>query len=189
MSEPVTALKNATYTAGIAEISEIGPLGMLTLRGDLSTAYLRSAASKVAGVDVPEQRFCNSDGERGIAWMSPDELLVMCAYAEVPAALESIGKAIHNHHALVANVSDARAVFRVTGPHAREVMAKLSPVDLDPANFTPGMFRRTRLGQVPAAFWLRDAETFQVICFRSVAQYVFDTLKMAAQPGSEVGIF
>ncbi|MGC1503573.1 MAG: sarcosine oxidase subunit gamma, partial [Sulfitobacter sp.] len=55
--------------------------------------------------------------------------------------------------------------------------------------FNGTMFRRTRLAQVPAAFWMPDAETVQIICFRSVAQYVFDVLNVAAQCGSEVGAF
>ena len=87
------------------------------------------------------------------------------------------------------DVSDARASFHVSGPHAREVMAKLAPVDLAPAKFTEGMFRRTRMSQVPAAFWLTDAETFQIVCFRSHAAYMFDLLKTAAMPGSAVAVF
>ena len=189
MSEPVTALKNIHESSGIAKIEEIGPLGMITLRGDLNASQMRKASTAIAGVDYPDPRKCNSEGEHGIAWMSPDELLVMCPYSEVPDALEKIAKTSGDHHMLAVNVSDARAVFRVSGPHAREVMAKLAPVDLDPSMLTPGMFRRTRLAQVPAAFWMRDGETFQIICFRSVAQYVFDLLKVAAQPGSEVGYF
>lgn len=189
MSDPVTALKNVTYDGGIAAISEIGPLGMITLRGDLAASYMRKASTSVSGVEYPDQRMCNSDGERGIAWMSPDEMLVMCAYADVAESVDKLIKATVKHHALVANVSDARAVFQVKGPRAREVMAKLAPVDLAPDQFTPGMFRRTRMAQVPAAFWMRDDETFQIICFRSVAQYMFDLLKIAAQPGSEVDHF
>ena len=189
MSNPVTAVNNASSTSGIATISEIGPLGMITLRGDLSTRAVRKAATGAAGVDYPEMRQCNSDGENGIAWMSLDELLVMCPYADVPAALEKMSKALGSNHALVVNVSDARAVFQVSGPNAREVIAKLAPVDLDQKHFTTGMFRRTRLAQVPAAFWMRDKNTFQIICFRSVGQYVFDLLEVAAQPGSEVGHF
>ncbi len=189
MSEPVTALKNVSDNNGIAEIAEIGPLGMITLRGDLDARRVRDAAIGITGVDYPDPRHCNCVGENGIAWMSPDELLVMCSYDKVANATARIATGLEGSHHLVANVSDARAVFRVKGPRAREVMAKLAPVDLAPDQFTPGMFRRTRLAQVPAAFWMRDAETFQVICFRSVAQYVFDVLKVAAQPGSEVDAF
>tara|TARA_R110002049_G_scaffold10127_6_gene50541 strand:- start:10753 stop:11322 length:570 start_codon:yes stop_codon:yes gene_type:complete len=189
MSEPVTALKHARYSAGIAEITEVGPLGMITLRGELSASALRKAAASVAGTDFPADNRCTSAEDRGIAWMSPDELLVMCPYDEVESSLGVLHKKTAKLHMLAVNVSDARAVFRVSGPHAREVMAKLAPVDLAPDQFTPGMFRRTRMAQVPAAFWMRDETTFQVICFRSVAQYMFDLLKIAAQPGSEVGHF
>ncbi len=189
MSEPVTALNNTSDATGIAAISEIGPVGMITLRGDLNASYLRKAAAQIAGVDVPAPLGCNSSDNRGIAWMSPDELLVMCPYAEAGETVEKLEKAIGSNFATAANVSDGRAVFRVSGPLAREVMAKLSPVDLDPAIFKPGMFRRTRLAQVPAAFWMTDDETFQIFCFRSVAQYVFDVLKVAAQSGSAVGHF
>jgi sarcosine oxidase subunit gamma len=45
------------------------------------------------------------------------------------------------------------------------------------------------MAQVAAAFWMVDAQTIQVVCFRSNAQYMFDLLKVAAQPGSEVGFF
>jgi sarcosine oxidase subunit gamma len=189
MSDAVSALKNAVYTTGIAEISEMGTVGMITLRGDLSSKPLRKAATAAAGVNVPDVRHCLTEGHAGMAWMSPDELLIMCAYGDVEAKLANLNEKLAGHHALVANVSDARAMFRVAGPNAREVMAKLAPVDLAPAAFTPGMFRRTRLAQVPAAFWMPEEGVFHVVCFRSVAQYVFDVLSVAAQPGSEVGAF
>ena len=189
MFDPVTALKNASHEAGIVTIAEIGPFGMITLRGDLDASHIRKVATAVTGVDYPANLMCNSDGESGIAWMSPDELLVMFPYNNVAQSLDKISKSIEKHHALAVNVSDARAVFQIKGPRAREVMAKLAPVDLAPGHFIPGMFRRTRMAQVPAAFWMRDDETFQIICFRSVAQYMFDLLKVAAQPGSEIGHF
>ncbi len=189
MSDPVTALNHLSSGDGIAHIAEIGPLGMITLRGDLRARAIQAAAISIGRVEFPEMRHCNSAGENGIAWMSPDELLVMCPYAEVGEALTKMNTTLAGQHALAVNVSDARAVFQVTGPYLREVLAKLAPVDLDPGVFTPGMFRRTRLAQVPAAFWMRDDQTAQIICFRSVAKYVFDLLCMAAQPGSEVNHF
>ncbi|MEX3314921.1 sarcosine oxidase subunit gamma [Sulfitobacter sp. PS-8MA] len=189
MSETVTALKNARYDAGIAEISEIGPLGMITIRGDLDAPYLRKVAKKIAGVERPERGMGNSDGAAGIAWMSPDELLLICPHAQVSAVLARLHAAFEDTDIFAVNASGARAVFQIAGPHAREVLAKLAPVDLSPAHFTPGMFRRTRVGQVPAALWLRGDGSFHLFCFRSVAQYMFDLLKAAAQAGSAVGYF
>lgn len=189
MSEPVSALKNARYDAGIAVISEVAPMGMVTIRGDLDAPCLRKVTKKLAGVERPERGQCRFAGDAGAAWMSPDELLLFCPHAQVPEVLARLHAAFEDTHTTAMDVSGARAAFCVEGPDAREVLAKLAPVDLAPDQFTPGMFRRTRMGQVPAAFWLRDDGAFEVICFRSVAQYMFDQLCVAAQPGSAVGHF
>jgi sarcosine oxidase subunit gamma len=186
MSEPISALNGAVYNQGIAEITALDPIGMISIRGDLTAGYLKKPVKKISGVAMPAMRGINLDGGTGVAWMSPDELLLICPYADVAANLETLHKAIGPNHALAVNVSDARAVFRVTGKHTREVLAKLAPVDTSPEAFAPGTIRRTRLAQVPAAFWMVDADTAELVCFRSVAQYVFDLLKTAAQPGSQV---
>jgi sarcosine oxidase subunit gamma len=68
-------------------------------------------------------------------------------------------------------------------------MAKLCPVDLAPGSFGPGQIRRTRLAQVPAALWMDSDDSFRIVCFRSVAQYVFDVLRTAANSQSAVGAF
>ena len=187
MLEPVSALNGASFD-GLARIEETGLQGMITLRGDLSAKAVKSAATAASGVRrVPDQRQANVSGEKGLCWMSPDELLVLCPYGAVAEALEKMQAALAGSHALAVNVSDARAVVRLSGPAAREVLAKLCPVDLAPAAFTPGMFRRTRMAQVPAAIWMTDAQTIHIVCFRSVAQYVFDLLRGASEAGSEVG--
>jgi sarcosine oxidase subunit gamma len=187
MSDPVSALNNAQQNTGIVTISELGPMGMITLRGDLTEKALIKAAVAAGGVTLPEPRHCNTEGALGIAWMSPDELLIMCPYGDVHDRLAGLQSKLAKHHALAVNVSDARAVFEISGPHVREVIAKLAPVDMHPDQFNGTMFRRTRFAQVPAAFWMPDAQTARIVCFRSVAQYMFDLLKDAAQPGSEVG--
>ena len=188
MSEPITALGGVRYDAGIASITEAPLQGMITLRGDIASKAIKTAAKTVAGAEMPGTREVTTSETGAIAWMSPDELLVLCPYADVADSLAKMHKTFGKASALAVNVSDARAVFHVSGPSAREVIAKLSPVDLAKEKFAPGTIRRTRMAQVAAAFWMTDDETFQVICFRSQAQYVFDLLKIAAQPGSQVGV-
>ncbi|APX10611.1 sarcosine oxidase subunit gamma [Tateyamaria omphalii] len=189
MSKAVSALNGAAWSDGIAMIEELAPQGMITLRGDLGDPAVKGAATGVAAVDLPDQGQAQCMDDRGICWMSPDELLVLCPYDEVTANIEKMETTLKGIHSLCVDVSDARAVFDLSGTHAREVLAKLVPVDLAQDQFTTGMFRRTRMAQVPAAFWLHDTDHFRIICFRSQAQYVFDLLKIAAQPGSDVGAF
>lgn len=188
MSDPVSALNHVSYD-GIVKVEETGLQGMITLRGDLSSNAVIKAATGATGQDMPAQLRANVEGDSGLCWMSPDELLVLVPYTQVEAKLAEMTTALGDEHSLAVNVSDARAVFRVSGAHAREVMAKLAPVDLSKDGFEPGQFRRTRLAQVAGAFWMESEDSFRIICFRSTADYVFKLLKVAAQPGSEVNVF
>lgn len=188
MAEAVSALGGARFD-GLATIEEAGPTGMITLRGDLSSKEVKAAVKKVVGLGIPAQRQALSGQGTAALWMSPDELLLMCPYTQVAGTIATLEEALVGQHFLALNVSDARALLRISGGGARETLAKLCPVDLSEAAFTPGMVRRTRMAQVPAAFWLDEGGTFHLVCFRSVAEYAFNLLKTAALPGGEVGVY
>jgi sarcosine oxidase, subunit gamma len=187
MSDPISALQGRT-TPGEVTIREAGLCGMITLRGDLSNAKLRAICKKITGQVFPAKGKISATGEAGLCWMSPDEVLVLLPYAQVTEALAQIDAALAGQHYLAENVSDARALIHVEGGFAREVMAKLTPADLQPESFAAGDFRRSHLGQVAAAFWMVDADGFAVVCFRSVADYVHDLLVASAKAGP-VGVF
>ncbi len=186
MSNAVSALQGAAFD-GIAQVREAGLRGMISFRGDLSALKVKLAVTKLTGTKMPGQREVKLAGDKGLAWMSPDELLIMLPHAEVEGALASLAKALKGQHYMAENVSDARAVFTVSGASAREVIGKLAPVDM--SRFEAGEIRRTRMAQVAAAFWMHEDAGFTVVCFRSMAQYMFDLLSIAAQEGSEVGVY
>src|SRR6056297_1848096 len=189
MSEAVSALDGASHE-GFVRVEDMGLRAMITLRGDLASVKLRKALKAAAGADLPEPRGIETAGDRAVAWMSPDELLILGAYGEAQGLRDALEKGLAGEHALVADVSDARALLRVSGGvGAREVIAKLCPVDMAPEAFGPGQFRRTRMAQIPAAIWMPDTQSVQVVCFRSVAEYAFNLLRNAAAPGSEAGLF
>lgn len=166
---------------GSVMIAEEPPQGMITVRGDLASAKMKKAVG-----EVPALRKVVFTSNTEVFWMSPDELMVLCPYAEVGDQLAKIEAALAGTHHLAVDVSDARAMFSLSGEKIREVLAKLTPADLRPSALPALELRRTRLAQVPAAFWLRDDAAAQIICFRSVARYVFDVLKGAADPLAEV---
>lgn len=162
-------------------------VGMVTLRGDLADATFAAAVEAATGCPVPAVRRVALAGDRGAAWMSPDELMIIVPSGSGPEAAAELSRALAETHHLAADVSDARALFRIAGPGAREVLAKGAPVDLAPEAFGIADFRRTRLGQAAAAFWMPAADTFDLMCFRSVAGFVADWLANAARPGSLPG--
>lgn len=161
-------------------VSIAPPAGMIGLRGDLADERLRAVVAKVAG-GVPDRLRIVGGLARGAAWMSPDELLLFVPPGEAGATLAQIAEALAGTHHLATDASDLRAVVRVEGL-AREVLGKLTPADLHPDAFGPGDVRRSRLGQVAAAFWLEDGGA-HVLCFRSVADYLLALLRQSAADG------
>lgn len=182
MSEPVSALGGAK-TQALVTVEEMAPRGMIVLRGKLDDAAITGVLEKVSGLAMPGQRGITVDGARRLAWMSPDEAMLILPRGDVSGAQADLTAALAGAHALVADLSDARASFRISGEDAalREVLARLSPVDMHETAFGPGMVRRTRLAQVAGAFWMPEAGVAELVTFRSVAQYAFDLLSVAAR--------
>ncbi len=146
-------------------------------------AVLTTAIKEAVGTKVPAQRRIEIAGAKACGWMGPDEYLLVLPYAEVGAAMAALAKALAGEHHLAADVSDARAVFRIEGAKTAKVLPKLAPVDF--AKLEPGELRRSRTAQVAAAMWAQDGG-YTVVCFRSVAGYVMGLLTHSAQPGSEL---
>lgn len=182
MSDPVSPLGNARFD-GFVAVREIGPLGMITLRAKPDVKELAAAIKAAVGTAVPAQRRVVINGDRAAGWMSPDEYLLVLPYDQVAAAMAAIATAMGAAHHLAADVSDARAIFRIEGPKAAQALQKLMPVDF--ATLEPGELRRSRAAQVAAAIWEQDGG-FTLVCFRSVAAYVMGLLSHSAQPGSEL---
>ncbi|PVH29510.1 sarcosine oxidase subunit gamma [Pararhodobacter oceanensis] len=186
MSEAVSALPHAQYS-GLVDLAEAGLTGMITLRGDLASPVLAEAVRAATGASVPEVRRIEAGESGQAAWMSPDELLLIVPYEGAAGVVEALETALAGEFATAAEVSDARAFFRITGPQARDVLAKVCPVDF--SDFAVGELRRTRAAQVAAAVWREEGDVWSLVCFRSVAQYVWDLLATVSKPGGEVGFY
>lgn len=183
MSNSVSALGGVSHK-GFVTVAEAGLRGMITVRGDLGSAAMKKAVKAAAGAAVPGPRRIEIAEDRAAAWMSPDELLILVPYSAAQETVAALEQALAGHHHLVADVSDARAVFTISGAKADQVLMKLCPADI--AALEPGEIRRTRAAQVAAAFWKSRPEEFTLVSFRSVAGYVMGLLEVASRPGSEL---
>lgn len=151
-------------------IKLLPPQGMVSLRCDFATVPFNLPATR---------KFSD-----GAAWMSSDEVMFITSYDQAEAKRAELSAALKDQHHLAVNLSDARTMFRLTGQAVREVLAKGAPVDLSPDGFVTGDLRRTRIGQIPAMFWMPEPDVFDLVCFRSVAGHMHDWLKMAARDGT-----
>ena len=176
-------MSKQTYEGAI-RVERLDAIGMITLRGNLASKIFAKALKSICGLQVPDARGVISNADATCAWMSPDEVLIVLPEAKTEDVLEALATQMAGEHHLAVNVSDARAVFRLTGQGAREVLAKGAPVDLSKEAFGQGAIRRTRLGQVAVAFWMSGDDQFDLVCFRSVGDFVFDWLSVASRGGS-----
>ena len=182
MSDAVSALNGQTHD-GFARVAEAGLRGMVTIRADLGSVALAGALAAL-GLSVPAQRGIVSAGGKAVGWMSPDELLLLCDYAQAPQIAADLTSALADEHALVTVVSDARALFTVQGAKADQVLMKLCPVDF--ATLPEGELRRTRAAQVAAALWRSGPDEISLVCFRSVVGYMMGLLEVASRKGGEI---
>ncbi len=169
---------------GYVTLRRLPTQGMVTLRGDLGAARIKAALRSATGCDVPAPRQITRAGGLAVGWMSPDEVLVFAPHDAAAGIAAALGQALAGQHHLALDVSDARVMFELHGAAVREVLAKLTPADV--AHLPEGELRRSRLGQVAAAFWLEAQDRARLIAFRSVADYVMLLLSHAARPGSEL---
>ncbi|MEO1292017.1 MAG: sarcosine oxidase subunit gamma family protein, partial [Pseudomonadota bacterium] len=150
-----TALQSPSVPAGLAvAVQELPLRGMLSMRGDLANPAIAAAVQMAVGQTMPGPLGTSGDGTARVLWMSPDELLLMLPHREAAEKTQVLRQSLTGHVASVTDVSDARQVFEVKGEGAREVLAKGTPIDLHPAAFRLGQFRRTRVGAVAAGLYL-----------------------------------
>ncbi|MDT8343742.1 MAG: sarcosine oxidase subunit gamma family protein [Thermohalobaculum sp.] len=168
-------------------VEEAGLTGMIALRGDLGAPAMAAAVRAATGAAVPAPLRLESGADGRAVWMSPDELLLLTAIGDAPAALATAEAALSGQHAMALDVSDARVVFRLSGAKVAEVLAKGAPVDLRAAAFSVGSARRTHLGSIAVGFWRLGPEEWEIVCFRSLAHHLADWLAQASVAGSEVG--
>lgn len=90
----------------------------------------------------------------------------------------------------VASVSDqnsGRGALRLSGPRARDVLAKGLAIDLDPRVFPAGSAATSALSHMGVLVWRGEAETYDIVLFRSVAGSFWRWLSAsAAEYGYEV---
>lgn len=183
-------LEGRSTTEGGARLVEARRRGMITVKGDLFDSSFATAVQMAVGLPAPGVRRAEAAGENGAIWMAPDELMLLAPLGEVGAKIRLIEEAAPAGTAAV-DVSDARAVLHLSGPSARETLAKAAPFDLHPSAFQLGDVRRTRIGLVAGMIVQTSAEpeSFEIYCFRSVADYMWDLLSVLAENPARIGLF
>ncbi len=142
----------------------------------------RAAAGGAFGVPLPE-RPCraNTLESRAALWLGPDEQLLLGPAADTRIIAAGISTALAGvAHSLV-EVSHRQVALQVSGPHASAILNSGCPLDLDPAEFPPGMCTRTLFGKADIVLWRKGAAEYHLEVWRSFSDYVCELLLEAAR--------
>jgi heterotetrameric sarcosine oxidase gamma subunit len=125
-------------------------------------------------------------GAIAVIGMGPGQWLAVEQASRDPQAFAAKLKNDLAGLASIADQSDARAVVRLSGPAARQVLAKGLPVDLHPSVFGPGDAALSQIALIGAHVWqLDETPTYEIAVFRSLAGSFADWLIASA---AEFGI-
>jgi sarcosine oxidase subunit gamma len=165
-----------------AQIFESGVSPIVRFAATVSIVSLAAFANKAAalnealGVTLPITPVRMSAGGVMFLWSGPQSWL---AIADDPA-LETTLHAKAKNLAAITDQSDGRVVIRVSGPHTRDVLAKLVPIDLHPSAFAADATALTLAGHIGVQIWQTDTGDFALACFRSFAGALYESLADAA---------
>jgi len=133
------------------------------------------AAIAAAAGPLPETVWrATVNGERTIFRIGPTQFWIVGPEKDgLPAKLEGA--------CAVTPLSHSRVRIALSGAPAREVLAKLIPVDLHAAVFTPGSVALTGIHHTPATIHCTGEHAFDIYAMRSFALNVWEVVTDAAR--------
>jgi sarcosine oxidase subunit gamma len=162
-------------------LQTLGPAARFILQGGPAA---RAAAGAAFGVPLPEKPCrAHAADRRAALWLSPDEHLLMAAEGDAQSVASELSAALAGTAHSLVDISQRHVALQVSGPHASEILSTGCPLDLDPAEFPPGMCTRTLFGKADIILWRTSAEEYHLEVWRSFSDYVTGCLREAAQGG------
>jgi len=158
-------------------------LGTLNLRGDPRDPAFLEVAGKVLGTALPlESNTTAGHQELAAFWLGPDEWLLVTPPHAQGALAARLEQALVGQHVAVTDVSAGQCAIAVSGPNARELLAKGCGLDLHPRSFGPGRCAQTLLAKASVLIcqW-NEPPGYELFVRRSYSEYLWRWLQAAAR--------
>lgn len=124
------------------------------------------AVARAIGLPFPAPGQMTGGGNHLALWTGPGQALVL-------------GPPVAPEGAAHADQSSGWVVLTLTGPAARDVLARLTPIDLRDASFPQAATARTLLGHMTVSLTRIGPETYEIMVFRSMTQTAVHDLTRA----------
>ncbi len=131
--------------AGVA-LAERPLPGIVDLRVSAGDEAALAAVERTLGFALPvaANRTAGRDQARAL-WLGPDQWWIVTP--DEAEAADKLRAALEGRHAAITEVGESRACIRISGPKARDLVAKGCPLDLHPRVFGPGHCAQSHLAK------------------------------------------
>lgn len=138
--------------------------------------------------DWPKRTGRCRDGDPAVLCLGPREWLLVSETRSADAMLGNVRDAVVRSSTAVCDVSDALAIFRLTGAAAPWLLAKVCALDVHAGLPGGSWSTRARVGQVTAVvhFHGTASGTFDLVVDRSLARYLWELLTSCAPHAREL---
>ena len=123
-------------------------------------AATSEALKALVGAELPGPNRCTGGDAARVVWTGAGQAMVIGAQVDPSLA----------QHAALTDQSDAWVTFRLQGQGVEDVLARLTPLDLNPGVFKRGHAARSQLGHMNAIFIKVAGDAFEIMVFRSMAR-------------------
>jgi methylglutamate dehydrogenase subunit D len=157
------------------ELRQLGTLAVIAARRGQRQA-LREVALSAFAVNLPDLPRRVEGRDIAFIWTGPDQWL-----AQGPQGQEPLLAEVFSLLASVVDQSHARTLMRVSGPRARDALAKGLTIDLHPSAFATGFAAVTSVAHIGVVLWqIDDCPTYEFAVPRSYALSFWHWLKTSA---------
>jgi len=150
----------------------------VSLRGDGGDPRFANAVRLALGCPLPPAaNRVASAADLAVLWLGPDEWLAVGAPGAADGLVARLSDVLAGRHAAVVDVTGNRTRLRLSGPGARDSLAKGCALDLHPRAFGPGHCAQTGLARAAILLHqLDDAPSYDLYPRRSFTDYVWTWL-------------
>lgn len=170
----------AARARGAVGLADASACGKLLLRGDAIDALLATAVG-VDRLPAPAAERVRVNGARTLACrLAEDELLLLTSLGETEIVAEVLERAAASVCVHLTDMTSGLAVLDLLGPRARDLLARLSPLDLVP--LAPLTVVQGELARVHAILVRLDRpDGFRALVAREYGAFVWETLAAAGR--------
>jgi sarcosine oxidase subunit gamma len=172
---------------GGVRMVEVAHTGKIDLRGDATDEAFATAVREAVGVELPLVPLTSTHaGAATVLWLGPDEWLIACEAGAEAAMAQALRTALEGVPCAITDFTEAQTIVRISGPRARDLIAKGCTLDLHPRVFGLGRVARSTLAHAAVVLHQTasegdaDGPAFDLYVARSFAEHLWRWLADAA---------